>query len=200
VSRLRVAPIVEGHGEVQAVRGLLQRIWHEMLNGEHVEVLRPIRQPRSRLIQREHLIHAVDLAARKLMNEPRPEYRAMVLVLLDGNDGAVCELGPQLLGWAIEGRGDVDVACVLANKEYETWFVSAAASLAVHLGLEPGTPVPDQPEGSRQGKAWIQRHLPSYQETVDQARLTAHMDLNEARAGSPSFDKLCRELEKRLMA
>ena len=197
MSRLRVAPIVEGHGDVQAVRVLLERIWHEMLSGEHLEVLRPIRQPRSRLIQEEHLKRAVDLAARKLLNEPRPDHRTMVLVLLDANDGPVCTLGPQLLAWAHEARTDVDAACVLANKEYETWFVAAADSLAAYLGLEPDTQRPDRPEESRQGKLWIQRHLPSYQETVDQARLTARMDLNVARRRSPSFDKLYRELQRR---
>ncbi len=197
MSRLRVAPIVEGHGEVQSVRILLQRIWHEMLNGEHVEVLKPIRQPRSRLIQREHLTRAVNLAARKLLNDPRPGYQEMVLILLDGNDGPVCTLGPQLFKWAAAARPDVDVVCVPANKEYETWFVAAAGSLAADLGLTPDTQLPDRPEESRQGKLWIQSHVPSYQETVDQARLTAHMDLNEARERSPSFDKLYRELQRR---
>jgi hypothetical protein len=37
-----------------------------------------------------------------------------------------------------------------------------------------------------------------YAETVDQPRLTAAMDLQMCRERSKSFDKLCRELEKRL--
>ena len=135
MSLLRIAPIVEGHGDVQAVRVLLDRIWHEILSGEHIEILKPIRQPRSKLVQEEHLKRAVDLAARKLLNEVRPGYRAMVLVLLDADDGAVCTLAPQLLHWATESRPDADAACVLANKEYETWFVAAAGSLTEILGL-----------------------------------------------------------------
>lgn len=34
--------------------------------------------------------------------------------------------------------------------------------------------------------------------TVDQPAMTSHMDLHLARERSPSFDKLCRELERRL--
>jgi predicted ATPase len=36
-----------------------------------------------------------------------------------------------------------------------------------------------------------------YSETIDQPAMTADMDLSLCRRRSPSFDKLCRELEKR---
>ena len=35
-----------------------------------------------------------------------------------------------------------------------------------------------------------------YSESIDQAKLTAHMDLSLCRTRAPSFDKLCRELER----
>ena len=38
MSRLCVAPIVEGHGDDRAIRILLQRIWSELLGGDYVEV------------------------------------------------------------------------------------------------------------------------------------------------------------------
>lgn len=48
-------------------------------------------------------------------------------------------------------------------------------------------------------KAWIEKRIkaPKYSETVDQPAMTAAMDLALCRSRSPSFDKLCRELEKR---
>lgn len=50
MSRLRVATIVEGHGEVQALPILIRRIWTELLQCEFVEVLSPpIRQKRHQL-------------------------------------------------------------------------------------------------------------------------------------------------------
>jgi len=66
LSRLRVAPIVEGHGEDLAVRILLRRLWTELLGGEHIEVLKPIRSSRTKLIQTPELERAVDLAVLKL--------------------------------------------------------------------------------------------------------------------------------------
>ena len=64
--RLRVAPIIEGDGEEEAVRILLDRTWREVLGGEYIDVLKPIRQPRSRLVINEHLCRAIRLASLKL--------------------------------------------------------------------------------------------------------------------------------------
>lgn len=65
MSRLRVAPIVEGHGEYECVRILIERVWHELLGGEYIEVLRPIRQKRNRLVKAEELAKAVEFSPRR---------------------------------------------------------------------------------------------------------------------------------------
>jgi hypothetical protein len=95
----------------------------------------------------------------------------------------------------------MDVACVFANLEYETWFVAAAESLPGFLDLQ-GEQVPDDPEKQGCDKGWVQRHYKgpgrSYSEPVDQPAMTHTMDLTLCRKRSPSFDKLCRELEKRI--
>lgn len=200
MSRLRVAPIVEGHGEVNAIRGLLRRIWTELLDGEYVEVIRPIRRPRTKLIRPQELKRAVRLAVLKLGEPTVPTDRATVLILLDADKDAPCLLGPKLLEYAREARGDADIACVLAKVEYETWFVAAADSLRDYLEIRPDESIPSAPEEARCGKGWIARHFKriKYAETLDQAAMTAAMDLSLRRNRSPSFDKLCRELEKRL--
>ena len=91
------------------------------------------------------------------------------------------------------------VACILANVEYETWFVAAAESLRDFLDFPADATNLQAPEKARSGKGWVQRHFkgPKYSQTLDQPRLTARMDLGLCRARSPSFDKLCRELEAR---
>lgn len=187
----RIAPIVEGHGEVEAVRLLLDRVWIEVLGGTGLQVLKPIRQPRLRLPAADHLLKAVELALLKLEGKG-----GLVLLLLD-NDPATeppCALAPTFLNTVRERRSDADFACVLANPEYETWFVAAAESLADRESDLP--PVPEDPEGRGMKKAWVKKHLRSnYSETVDQPALTARMDLSLCRRRSPSFDKLCRELE-----
>ena len=198
MSRLRIVPIVEGHGEQEAVRTLLTRIWTELLGGEYLEVLRPIRQPRSKLVRKQELSRAINLAMLKLGASPSPD-PSMVLVMLDADKDLPCELGPELLTCAREGRPDADIACVVVNVEYETWFVAGAESLTRYLKLEVDD-VPDVPEDHRCRKAWIEKRFrgPRYSETVDQPAMTAILDLTLCRRRSPSFDKLCRELAARL--
>ncbi len=200
MTRLRVVPIVEGHGEFHAARILLQRVWTDVAGGDYIDVVRPIRQPRGKLVQEHSLQRAVELAVLKLteFNDGLP---GLVLLLIDADEDAVCRLAPQLLQIARSVRPQVDMACVLANVEYETWFVAAAESLAEHLRLAPGEP-PPAPESTRSGKAWIERRFRGikYSETVDQPSMTAAMDLHLCRSRSPSFDKLCRELLLRLVA
>lgn len=199
MSRLRIAPIVEGHGEDNAIRILLQRVWAELLGGEYVEVIKPIRGKRTKLVQSSELARAIDLAVLKLRSSSSGD-PAVVLILVDAESDLPCILGPHMLSIARGHRSDVDISCVIANVEYETWFVAAAESLGDYLDLAADHAVPDFPETSRQGKAWIQRRFKGvkYSETVDQPAMTSRMDLSLARTRSPSFDKLCRELEARL--
>ncbi|HYO13217.1 MAG TPA: DUF4276 family protein [Thermoanaerobaculia bacterium] len=199
MSRLCVLPIIEGHGEDGSIRTLLQRIWTELLDGEYVEVLKPIRVNRYKVVQSEELGRVVNLAAAKL-REATSDDPSMILILIDAENDAPCVLGPDLLRRAREHRGDVDISCVLANVQYETWFVAAAPSLGDHLDLSGDTKLPESPEAARLGKAWIKKRIRGikYSETVDQPSMTKAMDLSLCRSKSPSFDKLCRELEVRL--
>lgn len=198
MSRLRVFPIVEGHGEDNSIRILLQRICGELLGDAHVEVLKALRGKRLRLVKEKELERSLDLAVSKLrardLRDP-----AMVLILLDADSDFPCILGPQLLALARDIRADADVSCVIANVEYETWFVAAAESLSGFLDLSKDSAVPDNPERTRQGKGWVQKRFRgiSYSPTIDQPAMTKVMDLALCRQRSPSFDKLCRELEAR---
>jgi Domain of unknown function (DUF4276) len=199
LSRLRIAPIVEGHGEDSAVRILLQRIWTELLGGEFVEVIKPIRGSRFKLVQPRELARAVDLAVLKLRSRDSVDPE-MVLILLDAEQDTPCEIGPRLLAMARSHRSDADLSCVIANVMYETWFVAAAPSLPDHLDLSGDEILPESPERARLGKTWVQRRFKGvkYSETVDQPAMTRAMDLAQCRSKSPSFDKLCRDLDARL--
>ena len=198
MARLRVLPIVEGHGEDAAIRILLERIGSELPGCEHIEVLRPLRWPKTKLLQELELKRAVELACLKLAPLHSPEH-PLVLILLDADEDPPCRLGPELLANARQVRPDVDIVCVLAKVEYETWFVAAAESLAKHgyLRLAAGESPPDRPELTRSGEAWIRKHLAGarYSKTVDQPAFTRHMDLASCRQRAPSFAKLCRDLE-----
>jgi hypothetical protein len=199
LSRLWVFPIVEGHGEDSSIRILLQRIWVELLGGAHVEVLKSVRENKLKLVKAEELERPLNLGVSKLRTRSL-EDPAMILILLDADSDLPCILGPQLLTVARKIRADADVSCVIANVEYETWFVAAAESLSKFLDLSKDSAVPDHPERTRQGKGWVQKRFRgiSYSPTVDQPAMTRAMDLTLCRQRSPSFDKLCRELKARL--
>lgn len=197
MSRLRVVPIVEGYGEIDAIRILLQRIWSELLDGEYVDVLTPVRTKRNRIVQRDELTRVLELAVLRLREKISDH--SMVLLLLDADDDLPCVLGPDLLRRAQQIRSDADITCVIANVEYETWFVAAADSLGRFLAIPADFSISDDPEGDRQGKGWIKQRFRSgqYSPRVDQPRMTQAMDLTICRQRSPSFDKLCRELKAR---
>lgn len=199
MSRLCIVPIVEGHGEDSAVRILLQRVWAEILGGDYVEVLRPIRGKRFKLVKTEELERALNLAILKLRSSGSTD-PSLILVLLDAETDLPCVLGPELLQRAKQLRSDADIACVLANVEYETWFVAAAQSLTRYLDLSSDKVLPESPETAGLGKGWIQHRFKGvkYSETVDQPAMTRAMDLAQCRLRSPSFDKLCRDLQARL--
>ena len=199
MSRLRVVPIVEGQGEDKSVRALLERVWYELLGGEYIEVLKALRGKRLKLVNEQELERALDLAVSKLRIKHSDD-PTMVLILLDADSDLPCILGPQLLAHARDLRSDADIACVIANVEYETWFVAAAESLAAFMDLARGPAVPEDPERTHQRKKWVQDRFRGirYKPAADQPRMTQAMDLALCRQRSPSFDKLCRELEARL--
>jgi hypothetical protein len=196
-----VAAIVEGHGEVASLPILLERLWYELLHGEYVDVVRPpIRQPKARLAANkgDALKKAVTLAAGKLATQQdegsAPE---LILILVDADKDLPCVLGPRLFRVAQRARTDKNVSCVIANIEYETWFVASAESLSDFLNLGDEPQGPNDPETARMGKGWIEKRFKGvrYSETIDQPKLTARMDLQMCRDRPPSFDKLCRDLE-----
>jgi hypothetical protein len=199
VSHLHIAPIVEGHGECECIRILVERVWRELLGGQYVEVLKPIRSTRGRLVKPEEVRRAVTIALQKLENICSTDDMAAVLLLLDADEDCPAHLGPQLLACARNVNPKADVFCVLANVEYETWFVAAAESLGEYLDLSRDASIAENPEELRLAKAWVESRFKGtkYSETQDQPRMTSAMDLALCRRRSPSFDKLCRELAAR---
>jgi Domain of unknown function (DUF4276) len=197
MTALGIAPIVEGHGEVRAIRILLHRMVETFRPDCRLAVLTPIRVSRSRIVHDDRELHRVlDLAALKLRTIEAE--RKFVLVLLDADQDPACQLGPKLHERARRYRGDVDIACVLPVIEFETWFVAGVATLERFLTAEHHDRIPHDPDVQKAGKGWIQHFFagPKYSPAV-QARLTAAFDVREARQRSRSFAKLCRELERR---
>lgn len=87
--------------------------------------------------------------------------------------------------------------------EYDAWFLAAAESLAGQKGVKRDVVSPPEPEAVQDAKGWISKRMApgrSYSPSTDQPALTAVFDMEVARKGAPSFDKLCRAVECLLAA
>ncbi len=188
-----VTPIIEGDGEVAALPILLRRIGTWLSPGVPVTVVQPIRVRRDRFLNREeefrrHLL----LAAAKAGED------GWILVLLDSDDDCPAELGPRTLERAQRIVAHRAVSVVLANREYEAWFLAAAESLHGQRGFEFEKTPDFDPEQPRDAKGWLGERMSGgkYRETTDQPAFSANMSLNQAFERSRSFRKLCSDWSK----
>lgn len=195
MSRINIAPVVEGHGDHATVPILIRRVWSEIVGGAFAHVLPPVRMPKSRLMKPEELNRAVDIASTKLAYIESADPK-VVLVVFDADEDLPCVVAPRLLQTLRGARSHIEVSIVIANREYETWFACAAESLMTFFRPESIVEPPADAEG-RLGKGWVERHAHQYSETIEQPRMTAVMDLALCRSRSASFDKFCRGLEAR---
>jgi hypothetical protein len=187
---MKLGLIVEGHGDVEALPILVRRLTSQLGLAPSLDIPRPLRLPRGKILKELELRRAVELMARKT----NPD--GAILVVCDADDDCPAEVGPQLLAWAEDARRDRDVAVVLAKFEVEAWFLAAAGSLRGERGLPEDVEPPADPEGVRDAKGWLHRRLPNgYSETIDEPALAALVDLTSARA-APSFEKLVRDLTR----
>lgn len=191
-----IASIVEGDGEVSALPVLLRRVGAWQSPEKYFNVLPPIRVRRDRFLNREEEFRRMLLLAAAKCGES-----GWILVLLDADDDCPAELGAQVLERA---RGVIPhrrVSVVLANREYEAWFLASAASLHGHHGFVFDFPKHFDAERPRDAKGWIAERMTSgtYRETTDQPAFSASMDLQQAIDSSRSFRKLCSEWAKQMV-
>jgi len=183
-----IVPIVEGHGDAEAVPVLLRRIFAQV-QAYHVEVARPFRVKRNRVVKPGELERALLQAARDRTNA------ASVLVLLDADDDCPAKLGPELLA-RCQQTTNLPVAVVLANKEFEAWYLGAKESLRGLRGIRNSAVAPSAPEEVRDAKRALSENMEEgrYLEVDDQPALASQVDISLARQRCPSFDKLVREV------
>ena len=186
-----VASIVEGDGEVAALPVLLRRLGEWRTPAVGAQVLPPIRVYKDRFLNRpdefsRHLL----LAAAKCGDA------GWILILLDADDDCPAVKGAEILGRAKIIVPHRRVGVVLANREYEAWFIAAASSLDGSRNF-CWSPADGQvnAEIPRNAKGWLSKRMGShaYGEITDQPAFSARMDLQLAFERSRSFRKLCSE-------
>jgi len=187
---LRLACVVEGIGEIEALPVLLRRLVPEIDPERHADISRPLRVNRGKLSKQGEFERYLELAS-------RGEGVDAILVLVDADDDCAGEMGPAWLARASTWRSDFPARVVIAVREYEAWFLAAAISLRGKRGLADDIEPPADPEAIRDAKGWLQQRRTdglAYSPSVDQPALSAQFDLAAARAGSSSFDKLWRDV------
>ena len=186
---MKVQPIVEGHGDVDAVPLLLRRLLKEA-GVFNIDVGRPIRRSQSEL----HTQTGIQKAVRLALLQPEC---AAIFFLFDSEDSCPKELAPKILEWARQVAGNRPCSVVLAYREYETWFLAAIESLRGICGIQDNAMLLPNYESRRGAKEALEEYMPrnrSYHETVDQARLTAQFDLALVYRRSRSFRKLVKSV------
>ncbi|MCQ4167053.1 DUF4276 family protein [Tahibacter harae] len=194
----RVICIVEGHGEVIALPVLLRRIAAWRFPERHIDVLPPIRVKRDQFLNdEEQFKRFMQLAGMKSREEDA------VLVLLDADDDCPASFGPFLLQRARHAIPHRSVSVVLANREFEAWYIGAAKSLDGYRGLTISpADLKSDPEQPRDAKGWLRSRMGarSYGETTDQPAFAAKMDMDAAYERCRSFRKLCSDLDRWFMS
>lgn len=192
---MKVASIVEGDGEVAALPVLLRRLGEWRTPGAFAQPLTPIRVRRDRFLNRDEEFNRYLLLAAAKCGED-----GWILVVLDADDDCPAELGAQILGRAQACVPHRRISVVLANREYEAWFIAAAQSLNGQRGFDFAPMDAIDPETPRDAKGWIKARMASgtYGEATDQPAFSALIDLQQAYDGSRSFRKLCREWHRQV--
>ncbi len=207
---LYIASIVEGQTEQGCLERLLQRTWKELLGrDERIQVLEPFRAPRDKLIHSpSDLINIIEQSLQKLYAKAKHDPAAirLLLLLLDAEGDCPAAHAPRLLESACKiVPPDVSISCVMPKRMLENWIVAGASTLGGINNLP--IPLPDRDRFEElNGAGWLKEQVRStnkmrkYSKVVDTIEFINKMNLNECRANSPSFDKLCRELEKQVPA
>lgn len=164
---LLIVPIVEGHGEVEALPLLIRRIFGEFHRRVSPVVNPPTRvKARSFLHDHDYFNKYVALAAAKA-----DQGDGMVLILLDCEDHCPGTLGPRLLTDAQAVRDGIRCGVALAHRDLKRGFLRRRPRYAVapdfqtvsrlrkipnpsvepRSGWESTCPSPTTPSSIRQG-------------------------------------------------
>lgn len=186
-----IAPIVEGHGEVSAVREIVTRIGLELLDGTWIDVAQPFRLDSGKLRKADELSKAIRIAAARVQGSDG------VLVLRDGDDADVdCPVRLAEMLRPDQNLVPVSVEIVVAYQEYEFWFLAAADSLRAHPDVHNDAVAPANPEGRRDAKRELGKlMLESYKETRHQPKFSALIDLETASKNSKSFRRMVHAVQ-----
>jgi len=187
---ISIASIVEGDGEVAALPILLRRLAAELEPTAVVNLLQPIRVRRDRFLKKEE-----EFRRQLLLAAAKSGEQGWILIVLDADDDCPKTLGIDIRQRAQQHVPHRKVSVVLATREFEAWFIAAAASLNGARGFSMAPNEQIQAETPRNAKGWMRERMKggTYSEILDQPAFAAKFDIQQALENSRSFRKLCKE-------
>jgi Domain of unknown function (DUF4276) len=187
-----IVPIVEGHGEIEAFPVLLRRLASWIAPQKHIDISQPIRTQRDKFLN-----NATEFSKMLKLAQFKASDRGQVMLFLDADDDCPVLLAAKILEQAMSLVPNLNLSVVIANREYEAWFLAAANSLNGLRGFALIQPLPSDPDVPRDAKGWLSRQMKDgYNPMLDQPAFSAKFSLEEAWIGSRSFRRLCSEFTR----
>lgn len=202
--RYRILAIVEGQGEERAVPVLLRRWFrHRRYHNFETPDL-AIRAPGSGALKCAHDADE-DLGIESYVERAAAERPDGILVLLDADDeclerarSARKGLGPELRDRARAIAKHIPIEVVVADREYEAWFLTGLAALRKAGKVPPGAPFEvGGIESIRDCKKPLRNILGRpYEPTIDQPDFTQALPFTPTMSRrSRSYGELLRALD-----
>jgi hypothetical protein len=123
-----------------------------------------------------------------------------VLVVLDADDDCPVDLAKTILSWARDVSPTVNVGVVVANREFESWFLAGIESLRCRRGVRNDAAAPPDCESIRDAKGRLDGLMvgETYRAVTHQPSFAATVDIGAAAQQSRSLRKLVADVERLL--
>jgi hypothetical protein len=208
MTKYTIVPIVEGFGEVEAVPILIRRwLTFRRFTNFDIDVRGPVRASGKGSLTVQH-VEDGDLGVEYFIALAWLRKPNAILVLLDADDDCPATLGQSLLARAKASLPPgFPIGVVVANREFEAWFLAAFGSPRFRQGLVSANftlrrhsiPRGFDVESIAGCKARIAEWvgIDRYEPTLHQPMLTKHLPFSPSMPRrSRSFRKLLDELER----
>ena len=184
---MKLVPIVEGKGDVEAVPLLLRRFASEYAGSAHIEIDSALRMKRSQINKQDSIQRMVQLAMRRRADA--------VMILFDSDDDCPATLASEVTNWAGEVAIGAPCVTVMAHREFEAWFLASIESLRDIRGIRADAKSHPYPEVPRDAKRALKDRMiygRGYSETTDQAAFAARFSMFDAYSKCRSFRKFVK--------
>ena len=195
----KLIPVMEGHGEVEALSFLMRRVLQDRFVRYDVNIgsgpRGSVRAPGRGQLEKDlgkYLRHA----------KGKPDC-AGILVLIDADKDCPLELAEKLRSQCGDSGVNVPVEIVCAKEEYEVWFLASIDTIRSQAIIPTNSMPENLVETQSSPKSWLTHNMPlgkAYKPTLHQEPFTAHINLQMAYDNSRSFRRLCHALEQLLDA